>query len=110
MRFWTFILVMAWASLLAGLPGDTRRRAKHPSWDLVWQDEFEGRRLDLKKWTVGNNSEPNYDGGINIYAPQDVDVANGDLVIRSRRLSSAGKIAYSSGRVSTRNSFSFLYG
>jgi beta-glucanase (GH16 family) len=110
MRFWSLILVLAWASLLAGLRGDTAQRAKHASWDLVWQDEFEGRRLDLKKWTVGNNSEPNYDGGINIYASQDVDVASGDLVIRSRRLTSSGKVAYSSGRVSTRNSYSFLYG
>ncbi|MDB5319997.1 MAG: glycoside hydrolase family 16 protein [Phycisphaerales bacterium] len=109
MRFWLFILVLLWVSLLAWPRGESAR-GKHPSWALVWNDEFEGRRLDSQKWTVGNNSEPNYDGGINIYAPQDVGVANGDLVIRSHRLATAGKAAYSSGRVSTRNSFSFLYG
>src|SRR3954454_2117722 len=110
MRISGVVIVAVMVSLLASRSAPGPTPAKHSSCPLVWSDEFEGRRLDLQKWTVGNASQSNYDGGINIYAPQDVDVSNGDLVIRSRRISTAGKTTYSSGRVSTRNSYSFLYG
>jgi beta-glucanase (GH16 family) len=106
MRSW--LIILAGIGLLLWLPGGNRSARRQP-WVLVWNDEFSGRRLDLKKWTVANASQPNYDGGINIYTPYDVDVANGDLVILSRKLKGS-KATYSSGRVTTRNSFSFLYG
>src|SRR5258706_7841988 len=108
MKVVLFIILALWVSLLA-LTSFRMAPVKRPPWALVWSDEFEGRRLDLKKWAVGNASQPNFDGGINIYSPQDVDVANGDLVIRSRRLP-GGKAAYRSGRVSPRHRFSVLYG
>jgi beta-glucanase (GH16 family) len=91
-------------------PTGTDLGANRQAWVLVWNDEFSGRRLDTHKWTVANSSQPNYDGGINIYTPYDVAVANGDLVILSRKLPAGSKATYSSGRVTTRNSFSFLYG
>ena len=109
MKVALFIILVLWVSLLGWSSGRTAPVKHPPPWALIWNDEFEGRRLDLRKWAVGNASQPNFDGGINIYSPQDVDVENGDLVIRSRQLA-GGKAAYSSGRVSTRESFSFLYG
>lgn len=80
-------------------------------WDLVWEDEFEGATIDLKKWVVADRSVKNYDGGINYYDPQEVYLENGNLVIRSQpQTGPNGKQMYSSGRVTTKKKFGFLYG
>ena len=80
--------------------------------ELVWADEFDAAKVDTAKWNVADDSRPNYDGGVNTYDPQDVYTQGGDLVLRSRSTGAGtdGSPAYTSGRVSTENKFSFLYG
>ena len=80
-------------------------------WRLVWGDEFDGTQVDSEKWEVADRSQPNYDGGVNSYDPENVSVEDGRLVIRSRDHGpSAGDLSerYSSGRVKMNGAF--LYG
>jgi len=82
-------------------------------WKLVWNDEFDGRRLNLDKWLVADtHGKPQFPGELNSYDPDDVDVAGGSLVLRTRELNDARRSTapYISGRVSTQNKFEFTYG
>lgn len=79
-------------------------------WRLAWAEEFEGTRLNKRRWQVGAKGKPNYDGGINQYDPQDVYLEDGNLVLRSRALGEDGGEPYSSGRVRAKPKFAFLYG
>lgn len=83
-----------------------------PNWSLVWADEFDGLRLDARRWAIADRSHANYDGGINYYDPAEVSVENGHLVIQShpQGVGRGGKQTYSSGRASTQGKFAFLYG
>jgi hypothetical protein len=99
-------------------PGD--RHAGYPPanvpvdapWQLVWDETFDGPQLDPGKWAVADDSQPNYDGGVNTYDPANVSLQAGNLVIRSkaRGTTKSGDPAYTSGKVTTKHKFSFLYG
>jgi beta-glucanase (GH16 family) len=63
------------------------RRPAHAR--LVWQDEFDGRRLDLSKWSfdTARNKQGWYNGELQYYSagrPQNIRVANGMLTIEAR--------------------------
>lgn len=88
-----------------------------PSGKPVWADEFSGRRLDTKKWSVETafnrpgwfNNERQY------YAAENLRVADGMLTIEGRRedLSKRadwGGQPYSSGRITTQGHASWTYG
>ena len=77
----------------------TRARRDGKSLDgkgaLVWSDEFEGRALNATWWNVADGM----DHGLNelqLYTPENVAVANGTLVISTRR--DPGRIQNSTGR------------
>lgn len=75
---------------------------------LVWSDEFNGTRVDLSKWNVEDdigkyNQERQY------YASDEVFVREGHLVLRSRKRNYKER-GYTSGRVDTRDKFSFTCG
>jgi beta-glucanase (GH16 family) len=80
-----------------------------PAWNLVWSDDFDGQRIDPKKWNIADRAVTNYDGGINSYDPGNVYLENGCLVIRSQ-CQNADRQLFNSGRVTTKGKFSFLYG
>jgi len=93
----------AWAATLAP-PGH---------WKLIWADEFTSRRLDSTKWNVANtDGRAMYTGEISFYNPDDVAVRDGKLLLRTRDYPDGKRLTqpYSSGRVSTEDKFSFLYG
>ncbi|MBK8164854.1 MAG: family 16 glycosylhydrolase [bacterium] len=84
------------------------------TWSLVWADEFNGTGLDYANWApdIGNgcpdlcgwgNSELQY------YRAQNVAVTGGNLVLTTRAESIGGN-AFTSGKVTTRDKRSFLYG
>jgi beta-glucanase (GH16 family) len=91
-------------------PTATATAAGH--WKLVWNDEFTSRRLDLTHWTVTNTfGEALNDGELNSYTPDELSLANQNLVIRTRPLPNPRRAQpYLSGRVTTKGKFSFLYG
>jgi beta-glucanase (GH16 family) len=82
-------------------------------WKLVWNDEFNGRRVDLDKWTITDTAgRAMYTGELNFYNADDVASRDGKLILRTRNFPDKKKVTrpYSSGRVSTEKKFSFLYG
>lgn len=78
------------------------------SWHLVWSDEFDGERLDETKWRIEDaalvkNNERQY------YAPDEVYLEDGNLVLRSRKRAVVGR-EYTSGLVETKGKFAQRFG
>ncbi len=86
-------------------------------WTMIWHDEFDGPSVDLTKWRIEDihlikNNELQY------YAPDEVYIDNGNLVLRSRERSYWGydtngswrHFDYTSGLVESRNLCSTTYG
>lgn len=85
------------------------------SWSLVWQDEFEGERLDRESWTVEVMPDP-YNEELQYYPDRadDTPGANvwtedGILVIEARREDFEHR-RYTSARINTKGKREFLYG
>ena len=86
-------------------------------WTMIWNDEFDGAAIDASKWRVEDlhqikNNELQY------YAPDDVYLQNGELVLRSQERTYCGYNSngqwgcydYTSGLVETKNRFATTYG
>ena len=72
---------------------------RQKGWKLTWRDEFNGSKIDPRKWNVlirehSKHSELQY------YVPDEVYVENGCLRLRSR-VRDFGAMHYTSGRVDT---------
>lgn len=78
------------------------------SWQLVWQDEFNGKSLDTSKWNVLIR-ETSKHNELQYYVPDEVYVENGMLRIRSR-VRKYGSKEYTSGRLDTEGKFAPVYG
>ncbi len=80
---------------------------------LVWQDEFDGKELDLKNWTfdLGGHGWGNQEAEVYTDRPQNVRVENGMLVIEARQEKNLieGR-AYSSARIKTAGLHAWQYG
>lgn len=89
------------------------RVGKEPSkWRKIWSDDFEGKSLDAKKWTVYQSGKA-HNAELQYYLYDEVWVQKGRLMIRSRQrrfTGSDGSRDYTSGKVSTARKFSFRYG
>ncbi len=77
-------------------------------WILSWHDEFDGPAVDTSKWRIEDaalvkNHEKQY------YAPDDVYIRDGVLVLRSQHRDMGGR-AFTSGLVESKNLFSQRYG
>lgn len=80
-------------------------------WTLVWSDEFDGTELDRTKWVAetgghgwGNKELQHYTG-----RPENVQVADGKLVIEARR-ERHGDNNYTSARLKTAGRMEQLHG
>ena len=84
---------------------------------LVWSDEFEGPGVDWSKWDPEFGTGSQYglwgwgNGEWQYYTSRDdnVDTADGELVITARREAFGGK-DYTSARIRTAGKFAFRYG
>lgn len=87
------------------------------AWTMIWHDEFDGASIDTTKWRV-EDIHLNKNNELQYYAPDEVYLQNGNLVLRSRQRSYWGydddgawrHFDYTSGLVETRNKFSTMYG
>lgn len=82
-----------------------------PPWELVWQDEFDGDRLDDTKWTAREWPPRKVNDEDQAYTARDRNLRVGDgmLVIEAHREDYAdGK--YTSARISSAGKGDFLYG
>lgn len=87
---------------------------------LVWNDEFDGGELDSDKWgyqlgvkdTYGASQGPVYWGNneLQYYTQDAVSVSDGALSITASREDMDEGRQFSSGRILTRDKFSFTYG
>lgn len=88
------------------------------NWDLVFEDNFDGTTVDTSKWNIEDwPSDRNQE--LQYYAPDDVFVEDGNLVLRSQKRTytipegkkDAGQTReYTSGAVNTLNKFNLTYG
>lgn len=77
-------------------------------WFLIWNDEFNGDRIDKSKWYVEDaalvkNNEQQY------YTPKNVYLKDGKLILKSAKQRMGGR-PYTSGLVETKGRFTFQYG
>lgn len=76
-------------------------------WELVWVDDFSNpsslKRWDIQDWASEKNGEWQY------YAPENVSIVDGHLVIVSKKERYRGK-HYTSGALTTEGLFEFTYG
>lgn len=87
------------------------------TWDTIWSDEFNSAPLNTAKWNVAD-IHYNKNNELQYYAPDDVYVFGGNLVLRSRQrpywgFDNAGAwryFDYTSGLVDTWGKFPSVYG
>ena len=89
---------------------------------LVWSDEFDGRKLDMRKWSYDTvrNKEGWYNKELQYYSanrPENVRLENGSLIIEARRetldprkYKDWGGQNYTSGRLLTKGKAAWTYG
>lgn len=82
-----------------------------PGWTLVWNDEFSGTAVDLKKWGYEVNGNGGGNNELQYYTsrPENSYIDSGKLVIEARKESYLGK-AYTSARMRTMNKGDWTYG
>ncbi len=79
---------------------------------LSWADEFDGTKLDTVKWQTSYAPKVHplgCNGELQFYAPENVALRDGKLVLRAERQSREG-MAYTSGMVASHDKFSQRYG
>lgn len=95
----TLILAMSFSCNSIKVP-------KKDGWTLVWNDEFNGKKIDTTKWDfqIGTGSQYGLNGWGNdeaqYYTPENVSVEDGYLVIEARKEDKEG-MKYTSGRIRT---------
>lgn len=82
--------------------------APDDSWHLVWEDNFNGSRLDTSKWNVLMREHSKHNE-LQYYVPDEVYVEDGILRLRSR-IRNYGDMKYTSGRLDTKGKFAPVYG
>jgi beta-glucanase (GH16 family) len=107
----TFLLVLASVSLVSVYcPAE---KADRPGWKLTFQDEFDGKALDLQKWNPNDpwGRERNHE--LQAYVKDAFEVSGGLLRIKAEKrqaLYSGKQREYTSGMMTTYGKFSQEYG
>jgi beta-glucanase (GH16 family) len=81
---------------------------KLKGWKLVWHDEFDSKKLSVKKWNVLLREHSKHNE-LQYYLPDEVYIEKGCLRLCSR-VRDYGAMNYTSGRVSTDGKFAPTYG
>lgn len=82
-----------------------------PGWNLVWQDEFDGKSIDQTNWTydLGGGGWGNGEAEFYTSRPENARVENGNLVIEAHQEKYEGSY-YTSARLKTQGLQTFQYG
>lgn len=88
--------------------GVAAEKSAATKWKLVWSDEFNGKKLDSKKWNVLLREDSKHNE-LQYYLPDEAYVEKGSLRLRSQ-VRDYGARHYTSGRVDTSGKFSPTYG
>lgn len=88
--------------------GLSAQNADKKEWQLIWQDEFNGKALDETKWNVLIRETSKHDE-LQYYIPDEVYLQDGNLRIRSSKRD-YGSQHYTSGRLDTKDKLAITYG
>ena len=97
---------------MAACSGKKTETPQIDGYNLLWSDEFDGRKMDETKW----NYEPHQPGWTNnelqeyTTSTDNVFVRDGKLVIKAIKTTKDGKDYYTSGKVTGQNKTDFQYG
>ena len=108
MRIIKIAVVLFIAVLLCGKYSFGQNAEAKKEWKLIWQDEFNGKNLDKKKWNVLTR-ETSKHGELQYYIPDEVYLQKGNLRIRSSK-KDFGSQHYTSGRLDTKDKLAITYG
>ena len=120
---WCVLLVGCGGPPVQGVPPSTQAMiatptpmapVQLPGWHLQWDDEFSGDTLDLSHWAVAQTAADLNLGcclhfGTQAWSPDNVSIHGGMLHIVTKQ-TSVGDYHYTSGALSTENTYAFLYG
>ncbi len=86
-----------------------------PGWTMVWQDEFDGKAVDLSKWSYEVNGQGGGNNELQYYTdrPENSYIEDGQLVIEARKeqyTGPDGTRSYTSARMVTRKNGNWKYG
>lgn len=122
MRFLKFTSTALMAGMLvcscaktsaAGKAGNQIGSEVYTEADLVWYDDFNGKKLDKKSWNYEfhepgwvNNELQSYDD-----SKENTYIKDGYLIIQPlKKVNDDGSVSYTSGRVNTQGKHAFTYG
>lgn len=77
-------------------------------WKLIWEDNFNGKQLDVSKWNVLIRETSKHDE-LQYYIPEEVYLKDGKLRIQSSKRDYGNK-NYTSGRLDTKDKLAITYG
>ncbi len=111
-RFWfrialILLVIIALIKLINTYEVRSKTNLKQFEGPIIFDSRFD-EADSLQKWNLFNKSWP-YGNQLQYYSPDNVYLKNGELVIETDKDRVGGK-EYVSGRVDTRNKFSFTYG
>jgi beta-glucanase (GH16 family) len=88
-----------------------RKHVRDVSWEIAWQEDFDGPELDATKWThnVWPPRKVNDEDQAYTARTKNVRIEDGHLVIEAHREDYEGA-AYTSGRIHSSGKADFLYG
>jgi beta-glucanase (GH16 family) len=94
-------------------PTNTSSNEYNPGtgWNLSWSEEFEGTSLTTSTWNydLGTGTYGWGNAELQYYRSENVQVADGKLVITAKRENYSSSY-FTSGRINTKNKYSFKYG
>lgn len=98
---------------LTGCGGTKTVTPELEGYNLLWADEFDGKKLDDSKWTM-EVREPGWTNNeLQAYcsSTDNVFVEDGHLVLKAiKTVDDNGNVSYTSGKVNSQNKTDFLYG
>ncbi|MGI4788359.1 MAG: family 16 glycosylhydrolase [Janthinobacterium lividum] len=108
------IIAVLMLLLLFPMPSEAQQTAAplpldKAGWHLTFDEEFNGRRLNPRKWTIDTGSMPNRSAPLQYFLPSAVVVGHGILRIQSKHQTVYG-YKYTSGEIRTLDKFSQKYG
>ena len=112
----SLVFVLVLMMTVCSAPRGIASEAPAPdSWELIWQDEFDGPGLDGANWSIvrmpdPHNQELQYYPDRSVNSPgANVRVVDGTLIIEARREDFEHR-RYTSARLNTKGKKEFLYG
>ena len=114
-----FTSLVAFAFFAVSCEEESVQTLPERSWELTWSDEFDGDSLNRADWNVETHEKGWVNNELQEYldSAENIQVKDGKLIINPVKKVTDGDTgstkeaaSYTSGRVSTQNKQTFIYG